>query len=167
MPVTITALRNELLNDPNNYGYAPFVAIRNDAALAEMVNFKPRDGVTAAPLGNVGPAQQIKRGNVPPSEILEAIDVRDLLAAPTGVDSIPLTQSWFESITQFSMIRLTNNDGTKTTVRKNIDRITGNVQGSQTRLDAVAVRFGSRCEFLFGENTTVTVVQIGDALNNP
>lgn len=164
MPVTIAALRNELLNDPNNYGYAPFIAIGNHDALVQMINFKPRDGVTVPPLGNTGPAQQIKRGNVPPVEILEAIDIRDFPANPGQVDNIPLAQSWMESITQYATIRLANADGTKTQVRRNIDRLVGNTNGSQTRLDAVAVRFGSRCEFLFGENTTVTVAQIGEAL---
>lgn len=165
MPVTNAALKAELLNDPQNYGYAPFVAVRNDDVLSQLLNFK-RDGVTAPPYGNTGPAVQIKRGNVAPSEILEAIDVRDLLNAPPGVTSIPLTASWLESITQYPTIRLANADGTKTLVRKNIDRITGDTQGSQTRLDAVAVRFGSRAEQLFGENTAVSIAQVADALNN-
>lgn len=166
MPVTLPALKTELQTDPQNYGYAPFVAIRNDTVLALLINFKPRDGVTLPPFGNVGPAVQVKRGNVPPVEILEAIDVRDFLASPAGVNSIPLAQSWLESITQYSTIRLANADGTKTQVRKNIDRLVGDAQGSQTRLDAVAVRFGSRAEQLFGENSVVSVQNVSDALNS-
>jgi len=64
------------------------------------------------------------------------------------------------------MIRLSNDNGTKTQVRKNIDRITGDTNGSQTRLDAVAVRVGSRAEALFGAGVVVDINDVGNALNN-
>ena len=166
MSVDLTALKNEINNDPAGLGYAPFLAIRNDTAIAEIINFV-RNGTTACPTNSVvGAAITINRPDCDTSEILEAIDVRDFLAAPAGVNSIPLTQSWFESITQFARIRLANTDGTKTTVRKNIDRLVNNTNGSQGRLDTVAVRFGTRGETLFGVSTYVSVNDVSSALNN-
>lgn len=166
MPLTLTALKTELTTDPIGYGYAPFVAIRNDVALAALIDFA-RDGSTLCPINNfAGPAVQVNRPDCSPAEVLEAIDVRDFEATPAGVTSMALTQSWLESITQFSMIRLANADGTKTTVRKNIDRLVSNANGSQGRLNAVAVRAGSRSEQLFGVGVAVSVADVSNALNN-
>jgi hypothetical protein len=168
-PAQIAALKTELTTDPRGYGYN--AAARNDTDLANRVNLV-RDGsagtVPTTPTADGGAANgavTLKRPDCKPSEILEAIDVRDLLASPAGVTSVPLTQSWFESITQFATIRLTNQDGSKTQVRKNIDRITGNTNLSQDRLDAVAVRFGSRAEEKFGFGVAVTIDDVGKALN--
>lgn len=166
MPVNYAALKTELQTDPASLGYSSFVAIRNDVALASILIFV-RDGSTVCPVNGVaGASITVRRSNVKPDEILEAIDIRDFPVSPTGVNSIPLAQSWLESITQFSTVRLANTDGTKTTVRKNIDRLVDNVQGSQTRLDTVAERRGSRSEQLFGENVAVTSTDVAIALNN-
>lgn len=166
MSVNLTQLKTELLNDPAGLGYAPFVEIRNDTALAEVVNFA-RNGVAACPTnGVVGSAVTINRPDCDPSEILEAIDVRDFEASPAGVVNLALTQSWLESITQFARVRLAKDDGSKTKVRQNIDRLVSNVNGSQSRLNVVAVRFGSRAEQLFGAGVSVTVSDVSSALNN-
>lgn len=157
MPVNYVQLATELNTDPVGYGYATLIAIGNDSGLADMLN-KVRSG-------NDGfPALTIRRSDCKPSEILEAIDIRDLLASPPGVSNNTFASGWFESVTQFPTIRLTNADGTKTVVRRNIDRMVGDTQGSQTRLDAVAIRNGSRAEFLFGQNTRVTSDDIAKAL---
>lgn len=151
MAINYSALKNEILNDPNSYGYAPLVAVGNDTDLAVLLNLV-RAGIS------------IKRPNVSSSEILEAIDIRDFLTSPAGVNNNTFAASWFESITQFTSIRLTNEDNTKTVVRKNIDRMVADTQGSQTRLDAVAVRSGSRAEQLFGFGTSVSANDVAIAL---
>lgn len=166
MPLNIAALKSELINDPAALGYGPFRAIRNDVALAAIINFR-RDGVTPCPVnGVVGAGINVRRADCAPGEILEAIDVRDFLASPAGVNNNAFTAAWFESITQSARIRLLNEDGTKTVVRRNIDRMVADVQGSQTRLDAVAVRAGARSEQLFGGDVLVSVANVADALNS-
>lgn len=149
-PAQITTLRTELTNDPRAYGYAPLVAVGNDPAVADLLNL-------------VRPTITVKRIDCTPVEILEAIDIRDFAATPTGVNNIPMVQSWLESVTQFSKLRLTADNGNKTLIRKNIDRLVNDTQGSQTRLDAIAVRIGSRAEELFGAGITVTPDEVSSA----
>lgn len=168
MPVNSATLRTELANDPRGYGYAPLVFVANDPALVDILN-AVRDGTNppANPTAAGGVANgsiSVKRIDCSPAEILEAIDIRDLLTVglPAGM-SVPLAQSWLESVTQFVRIRLANDDGTKTMTRRNIDRLVANTNGSQTRLDAVAVRLGSRAEELFGAGTVVTRDDVGAA----
>lgn len=155
--VNYTTLHTELTTDPRGYGYGPLLTAGNDDGLVTLLN-KPRDGTDGFP------AISVKRLDCAPSEILEAIDIRDLQSSglPAGM-SVPLAQSWLESVTQFARIRLMNDDGTKTMTRRNIDRLVANTNASQTRLDAVAVRAGSRAEELFGANTVLTNFDIGQA----
>lgn len=167
----LAVLKTELQTDPRGYGYN--AAVRNDTNMALIIN-TVRDGTNppANPTADGGVASgkiTLNRPDCAPSEILEAIDVRDLLDATTltaaGVVNIPLTQSWLESITQFPSIRLAKDDGTKTQTRKNIDRITGNTNGSQTALNNVAVRSGSRAEEKFGFGFFVSVDDVSKSLN--
>lgn len=166
MPVNFNQLKTELLNDPASLGYAAFVDIRNDTALSQILNFV-RNGVAQCPVNNVaGAAITINRPDCDPSEILEAIDIRDFAASPAGVTNNQFASAWFESITQFARVRLANPNGSMSRVRQNIDRMVGNANNSQTRLDAVAVRFGHRAEQLFGVGTSVTPNDVSTALNN-
>lgn len=151
MPFTLAALTTEINTDPTALGYAALKASGNDQGIADLLNI-------------VRATISVKRPDCSPAEILEAIDLRDFPASPTGVASVPLAQSWLESVTQFARIRLTNDDGTKTTTRKNFDRLVNDTQGSQTRLDAVAVRTGSRAEQLFGAGVFVTPTNVANAL---
>lgn len=159
MPVTLPELTAEITNDPLGYGYAPLVAAGNDQGIASLLN-RVRTGADGKP------AITIRRPDCSPAEILEAIDVRDL-TVPAAVASAPLAQSWLESITQFPTIRLLTDAGAKTLVRRNIDRLVTDVNGSQGRLDAVAVRNGSRAEQLFGVGSAVTGNQVAAALGRP
>ena len=142
-PTQLSQLKVELQTDPRSYGYAADLASGNDAGLVAKLNLA-RAGIS------------IRRPDCDPAEILEAIDIRDFAASPAGVTNNTFAASWFESITQFQRVRLANANGTKTQVRKNIDRMVADTQGSQTRLDAVAVRPGSRSEELFGVGVQVT-----------
>jgi hypothetical protein len=82
MSITPATLATEINTDPLAYGYAAFVTSGSDGSIAELLN-RPRAGTDGKP------AISIKRADCAPSEILEAIDVRDLLASPAGVNSIP------------------------------------------------------------------------------
>lgn len=160
MPFSLDALAQEINLDPQTYGYAAFVAAGNDQAVADLLN-KVRTGDDGEA------AIAIKRPDCSPEEILEAIDVRDFPAAPTQVNSVPLAQSYLQSVTRLARVRLTLDAGGKSLVRKNIDRLVGDTQGSQARLDAIAVRAGSRAEELFGFGTHVDSGQVAAALGRP
>mgnify|MGYP000476295844 CR=1 FL=1 len=156
MPLTtaqLQTLKTELNSDPRSYGYAADILSGYVGGLRDKLNLA-RAGIT------------IRRPDCDPAEILEAIDIRDFAASPAGVTNNQFTASWFESITQFARVRLANTDGTKTQVRKNIDRMVNDAQGSQTRLDAVAVRTGTRAEELFGAGVVVTNDDVTNALRS-
>jgi hypothetical protein len=138
-------LKNELLTDPNNYGYAPLIADTNNPALAEMIN-RPRATIT------------MPRPDVTPLEILEAIKVTDFISNANA-----LYASWFESLTQFASVRILKDNGTDTRVMTNLMSILVNGSASETRLRELAVRNGSRAEQLFGVGVSVSVQEVIDA----
>jgi hypothetical protein len=157
MPLTSAALANEINTDPQTYGYSTHVATGNDQAIADLLN-KPRDGTDGEA------AISVKRADCTPEEIMEAIDVRDFPASPTNVSNLTLAGSYLESVMQFPRIRLLSDAAGKTLIRKNIDRLVADTNGSQARLDAVAVRIGSRAEQLFGTGVRVTSSDVAKAL---
>ena len=152
MAINYTALKNELQNDPQTYGYAADIAAGNDVALAEKLN-KVRDGTDGEA------AILVKRADISPVEVLEVVDTRDFKANPSILEG-----SWFESITQYEMVRLLNEDGSNTRVRANLNRLITDTNGSQTRLNAISNRNGSRAEQLFGSGTRLTTDDISRAL---
>lgn len=149
-------LAAEIRTDPNKYGYAPFVASGNDGAIVDIL-MKVRSGADGFP------AIAINRPDCASAEIIEAINILDL-KAPPGNLNVTLVAAWFESVMQSARIRLANVDGTRTNTRTNIDQLVGSANGSQARLDAVAVRAGSRAEELFGANTYVSGSDVSYAL---
>lgn len=146
MPVfTLAALKTECQTDPQALGLAAPYA--NGA-----------DGVCAAMLNAISQSISVKRTDVRPAEILEAIHTSDFIASPT----VPAC-SWFESLTQLPAVRMANDDGTDTMVLGNLKRLLVNVgQGSQARLIAISSRAGSRAEQLWGPGFAVTEVNISD-----
>lgn len=151
MPINYPALATEITSDPRGYGYAADVATGNDTAVATQLN-AIRPGIT------------IRRQRVPRQEILEAIDIDDFQANPSQVGNATLAASWFESVTQTDEVRLANPDGSPTRIRLNINRLFKAGSGTITRLDAVAVKNGSRIEELFGEGTSATDRDVAKAL---
>lgn len=148
------ALKAELTLDPLTYGYMVAWGASEPEVVAALIN-KVRDGTDGEA------AITINRGDVDPREILEAIDVRDFIASPNA-----LATAWFQSVTQLPLIRLANTDGTKSVTRQNLDRAVTNGQGSQGRLDAIAVRRGSRAEQLFGADTLISVQDVTTAMRS-
>jgi hypothetical protein len=150
----LVALKAELLTDPLTYGYAAFIAANEPENCAAAL-YKVR-------LGNDGEAAiTINRDNISSQELLEAIDTRDF-GAPGGA-----AVAWFQSVTRLDTLRLFDTAGNPTRVRANLDRMINNAQGSQTRLDALAVRPGSRAEVLFGPGTVVSISDVVAALALP
>lgn len=150
----IVQLRTELQADPRVYGYAPLITALDENGLAALLNLA-RTG------SNGGPAITIRRADIRPSDVLEAIDVRDFVAA---ANQTTLHGSWFESITQYPLVRLLNDDGTDTRVMANLRRVLLNAQGSQTRVTALGQRTGSRAEELWGRDTLVSDLDISKAI---
>lgn len=150
MAINYTALKTEILTDPNGYGLTALWNNGADNQIPSLLNLV-RDGT------NGGPAITVKRADITPQEVLELIDTRDLPATVTAA------MSWFESATQAPTLRLLNDDGTDTRVLGNFKRILTNVQNSQTRLVGASQRNGSRAEQLFGTNTFITTDDIAKA----
>jgi hypothetical protein len=158
MAINYAALKTELLTDPQTYGYAATLAAGEPEAAAALLN-KIRNGTDGEG------AITVNRGAITPMELMEAIDIRDL--AIGGQLNATLVGSWLESLLQSTgQIRLRDAAGAKTRTRDNIDRVLGTTNGSQARFDALAQRFGSRAEQLFGEGTVVTREDIATARNS-
>ena len=152
-PAQLATLKTELSTDPRGYGYATNWAAGNDGGLTPIINLI-RDGTagtvptnpTAA--GGTADGKIIRfKTSVAPMEIMGVIDVRDFISNANNLQA-----AWFESLMQITnnLVPLADSQGNKTFVRTNLDRAVGNTNGSQTRLDALAQRFGSRAEELFG-----------------
>lgn len=139
--VDYNALKSEIETDPTALGYAG----KTTGQLVDMLNL-PRQTIT------------IRRRDVTPAEVLEAIDVRDFVADSTaaGNPGGGLARAWFDSVTQLATVRLVNDDDTNTQVMTNLRRVLNDTNGSQTRLGNISRRAGSRAEKLFGAGTVVT-----------
>lgn len=155
MPFTTAQLKAELQNDPTALGYAAKYESNDPQGAADLLNA-------------VRQTISVKRSDVMASEILEAIDIRDLVYPGTGqlpAASQPLANAWMESILQLTRCRLAKDDGTDTTVLKNLKLLlTATGQGSKDRIVALSLRTGSRAEQLFGAGTAITASDVANAL---
>jgi hypothetical protein len=157
MAIDYVALRNELLADPRAYGYQAFRDNGDDLSLAELLN-RVRDGS-----GGFA-AIQIRRADISPDELLNVLDLRDL-SVPPSVPSPALAAAWLESALQAPRLAITVPGGsTDNLIKDNLDLLVGNTNGSQTRLNALARRNGSRAEELFGTGTRINDQDIARAL---
>lgn len=147
MAINYAQLKTELQTDPAGLGYAGPFAAGDNTTCAAILN-EVRQSIT------------IRRRDISPQEVLEVIDNRDFIATPNAAHV-----AWFESVTQLSMLRLVNDDGTDTRVLGNLRRILDNpgAQNSRARLLDIANRAGSRAERLFGADTRVTNEDIAKA----
>ena len=171
MAIDYPTLKNELLTDPQGYGYAPLRTANPPLyqGLADVLNFA-RDGATACPVNAVvGSAIQVKRSDIASSEIWEALDMADLPALPTNPNNTQLSTerrqlSWLEGLANIPRVRLLLDDGTDTRIRTNLLAIFPAGSGTRTRLATLAQRTGSRTEALFGTGTHVTDTDCARAL---
>lgn len=169
----IAALKTELQTDPRGYGYN--AAARNDTLMASIID-TVRDGTNppATPTavgGNADGHIDVKRADVKASEIVLAIDLADIAALPTNPNNTQLSTER-RSLAYLQMlscmtdpVQLLNDNGTNTPVVSNVANIFTAGSATLTRLNALRFRFGSRTEELFGRNVSVTIDDIGKALN--
>jgi hypothetical protein len=155
IPFTLAALKTEITTDPAAIGYNT----NNDVTNQNWLALKNK-------INAVKPSIDVPRVDVAPSEILEAIDIRDL-AIPGSVTQPGLAASWLESLTQLASVRMQKDDGTDTTVLKNVKLLVVSAgQGSQARINALATRKGSRAEQLFGTGFAVSEQNVADAITS-
>jgi hypothetical protein len=155
IPFTLAALKSELTLDPAAIGYNS----NNDVTNQNWLALKSK-------INAVKQTIDVPRIDIAPSEVLEAIDIRDL-TVPGSVTQPTLACSWLESLTQMPTVRVQKDDGTDTTVLKNLKLLlVGAGQGSQARLTALSTRKGSRAEQLFGTGFTVSEPNVADALSS-
>jgi hypothetical protein len=145
---TAQQLHDEIVADAATLGYKTGPgAWKEDGDIALLIN-QVRSGA----------AYQVSRVDINPSEILEAIDSRDFVASPAAA-----LLSWFESVTQLASARLQKDDGTDTTVLANLKRLVNNTNLTQTRLNQLARRLGSRGEVLWGYGVAITPYEVAMA----
>lgn len=169
-PTQLATLKTELQTDPRGYGYN--AAARNDTDMADKLRLV-RDGsagtVPANPTAAGGSADgKITRfkTSVPQADVIGAIDGRDIGGITQGQAAYLNAVLCFTDTGGQTKLVLATQAGAKTLLRQNLDRLLADTNGSQTRLDALAVRFGSRAEELFGTDTVVTVSDVGSALTS-
>lgn len=170
MAINYPALKSELNQDPRGYGYAALIQSGSDAGLADALNLI-RDGsaarVPTTPTAAGGQANgviTVSRTDVTAQEVRLAVDVAEFVSGPNA-----LLAGYFESVTQSSeRMQLKNPDATRTDTRQmtNLKTCFSNNASTRTRLDALAIRSGSRAEELFGVDTTIDVMAVSIALRS-
>lgn len=155
MAINYVALKAEIQNDPQTYGYAAFVAAGEPEKVAEALN-KLRDGTDGET------AISVRRTDITPVELLEALDSRDIAASTST-----LAGAYLQALLVLPAIRLTNANGNANRIKDNLDRMITNGNNSQSRFNALTVRVGSRAEQLFGAGTVISTADVGQALNPP
>jgi hypothetical protein len=148
-------LKTELQTDPTALGYAATGS--NDLAKADLLNL-PRAGIT------------IRRADVTPKELIEAISIADYVASPSNPSAIQLSTerrylAWLSGLSSLETVRLFNDDGSNGPVALNLIAMFTAGSGTLTRLTALAQRQGSRAEQLFGVGVRVSASDIGAALS--
>lgn len=165
MPYTLAELKSELTNDPIAYGYAPFMAVRDVDTLYEMIN-RVRDGT------NGGPAIIIRKANLSIKELYEAVVMSDMPALSGSPNAAALSTerqrlAWFTGLASLDTVRILNDDGSNNSVADNLLAMFPVGSGTRTRLIALAQRFGSRGEQLWGEGVHVAFMDIAFAHDLP
>ena len=157
----LAALKSEIQTDPLTYGYPAVIAQHN--TLADLIN-KVRDGSDGEA------AITIRRTDISVADVYAAIEVADYAALPGSPTAAQLSTErrylgWLSGLAAFDTVRLLNDDGTDAPPMVNFKAMFP-VSGTRTRLTALASRFGSRAEQLFGIGTVVADTDIALALRS-
>ena len=151
MAIDLNILKNELLTDPLNLGYANFVETRNDMSLHSLIN-------------EVTENQDIiiSRGRISRDEFIELtsqVVLNLMLESKNGNNDAKFWLDVFD--------RLVANSDTINVDDPSLDSIfTEMLNGNlidQNSIDFVKIKFGSRAQKLFG--STVTLDDVSNSLN--
>lgn len=135
-----TLLATEINTDPQTLGYAPFVANGSDQSIADMLN---------APTATTG-----WRNDVTPQEVLERIVGADFVLLPVGQ----------QILAQLLFAQVGNRiDASKASIQNLFVAAFGTGTATTTALIAMAQKYYSRAEVLFGVGTHVSAYDIAKA----
>jgi len=157
MAYTLVQLKAELVNDPTALGYNSVG--RNDTDMAAKINL-------------LRVSIQIRRTDVSPSEIWQAINIADMIAIAAAPSATQLSTerrqlAWLSGIASLATLRLLNDDGTDTPVITMAKSIFTAASPTLVRLNTLSNRNGSRAEQLYGRDTFIPILDISAALNLP
>lgn len=111
---------------------------------------------------------QIRNQSITTADLMGAINNNDLI---TDGLATAMTADQFGKLTLFSLvagdgsIALTNADGTDNQNLHTIKQCLNDTNGSKTRVIALSSRIASRAEVLFGAGVSVSIDDVGKALN--
>ena len=141
---SLLALKNEIETDPAEIGYKlPGGDWKGDGVIADLIN--------DLALGDV-----IQRQYVQPQEIIEQIVLSDWVSASAS------ERLYIQLLPSLSSISTVVNG---TEVRNNLLEIFDAGTVTRDNLIATVQRDGSRAEVLWGENTQITIGQVGHSFN--
>lgn len=158
----IATLKTELTTDPRGYGYS--AAQRNDQSMADKLNLI-RDGSAGTVPSNPTAAGGQASGII--SEYRKDIAVREIIAAIAPADFAALTQLQCAKLSlQFAGTGMVI-DATNANTRGSFAGIFSGMSAATTNaINALASRSGSRAEELFGVGVSVSIDDVGRALNS-
>lgn len=144
MTIDYAALKSEILTDPVNVGYAPFVTSGQDQAIADLLNAKTGNGVG-----------QVPREPISAADFIAAINATEMAT----LTALQLTQ--VQIIAGASTVNIGDSD-----VQAWVSQTFGQVTAPNTRttLTALATRIASRAEVLFGAGTRISSSDVSFAL---
>lgn len=151
MAIDLNLLKQEIENDPINLGYSSFLAIRNDVAIASVLNEIRQDSEHVVSRGIISKDLFL--------EITSAIVFRIMQLAHFGDAQATFWLSVFD--------RLVANSDTINTTDQNLitllDQMIDDDVLNQQDKDLITLRQGTRSEKLFG--SLVKVDEVSDSLN--
>ncbi len=163
-PAQLATLKSELQNDPRGYGYN--AAVRNDTDIANRINAR-RDGTNppSNPTAGGGNADGTIKLN------LLSVDtgvIRATVSFAAFVGLVTSSQAWFQWLTSSGSITvnaalLQNLAGIPTAA--NSIWAAGDRTAMNAAMEGLMRRFASRAEELFGFGFSVSVNDVGAALN--
>lgn len=131
-----TALQNEILSGPLSATFAPFVAVGNDAAIADELN-------------RVDAAHKVTRKLVESYEIINATDPADWAALSAA------ERQRYQTLTGAARVDLSSNN-----VRQAFAAMFGQGTSTRTAIVSLQERNGSRAEIVVGGPVTAADVAV-------
>jgi hypothetical protein len=165
MAIDPAALKAEITTDPTALGLPALVATAEGGTSAAGT----RDADVAALLNLPRASIQVKRSDIAPREICNAINVADYTALPATPTNAQLSTerrylAWMTGLMAVPSVRLQNDDGTDAPAVTNLKAMFAAGTGTLTRLQALQTRNGSRVEQLFGVGTFAALADVSLAL---
>lgn len=150
MPIDYSKLKQELLTDPHNCGFASLIATGNHTAIADILNNPNGCGS--------GTIQKTYITSDVANSILEKI-ITNTALPPTTIQTLLLFWG-------FTSLPAANNGAVaiNTTILNFLNTLQLNGTLSATDVQNITTRKGSYAEVLFGENTVVSYMDVAQAL---